>query len=576
MKSILLATGERSKLVSLTTHLSSPMLPLVNRPVMVYAIELLARHQMCESYICLQQFSEDVEAYFGNGERWNLKLSYLPQRKALGSAGVLKRLQSVLRETFIVLPADVVFDFDLQEAIAYHKTQGSLLTVLLSQARPGMPSDTVHCQLDGQGKIAALVANTSRDPARAHAEQQIFAPTGIYIVEPEALQFVPTNEYYDCVEHLLPALLSANQAAYGYIAQGYWNPLHSIQDYQEAQQSLLDQLVATPSTATMPRLASFYADGKEIAPGIWSGPQTTIHPTAKLTAPVVIGNECHIGANCEIGPYAVIGPHTLVDDGATIEDSTVLSRTYVGRLAHLADRVVSGGLLIDATDGNSVLITDPWLLGNTHPSLIITGLRMLVEQFIALVLFIGLFPFLLLIGCLAWLTAGGPILQRVDCFGSRPSLFPTTPSHLALVRFRTRKADHSYTPVGKWLEMYQVHRLPELWNVLVRTIALVGVKPLTQEERALITEEWQRQRYQQAAGFTGLWYTQTASGDSFDMLSTIDAYQVATMDFVLFLQVLGRTPIAWWHHWNQARTLAKARATDIRSHPITESSRQFL
>ena len=102
---------------------------------------------------------------------------------------------------------------------------------------------------------------------------------------------------------------------------------------------------------------------------------------------------------------------------------------------------------------------------------------------------------------------------------------------------------------GRVVERMEWHRLPELWAVFRGQLALVGVKPLTPEEAAYATQEWHQTRYEQPAGFTGLWYVQGERTSS-DIETTLinDTYYAATRTWLEDLRLLYRTPATWWHH----------------------------
>ena len=110
MQAILIATGENHKLLPLTGTMPTPMVPVVDRPAMVYAIELLARAGIRDIFVSLYDQADTIKSYFGNGERWNVNLYYLLQPNACGSAGAIKGVEHLFTESFLVLPADALVD----------------------------------------------------------------------------------------------------------------------------------------------------------------------------------------------------------------------------------------------------------------------------------------------------------------------------------------------------------------------------------------------------------------------------------------------------------------------------------
>lgn len=553
MQAMLIATGEENKLLPLTATMPTPMVPIVDRPVMVYAIELLARAGFRDIHVSLYDQANTIESYCGHGERWSVQLHFLLQRTACGAAGSLKRAEPLLTETFIVLPADRLIDLDIQAAIRFHRAHGSIATAILARTTEAEQTPAGYATVDPQGRLQAL--------GESATGSKVYGYTGAFIFEPAVLPYIAAQSTQECHTDLLTALRQAGKPVYGYVMDGYWNPLLSFVDYQAAQMTVLASAGRTPLAEQSRRIRHPYLEAGEMQPGIWVGPNSIIHPTAQLRPPLFIGAGCRIGPNTELGPETIIGAGTVLDDGVTIQQSTVLSRTYIGQFLHLARRIAHGTDLIDIDTGINVQIADPWLLTAVNPALPGNLLRTSAERVLALLLLIGLAPFLLVIGAALWLTTGSAPLTRVQRFGQMP-LVKSNPQLLKLYRLRTQRANDSITPLGEWLERYEFHRLPELWNVVQGDLGLVGVKPLAREESMLLQEAWQQSRYGAQAGFTGLWYTEATATTDADELSILDAYQAIAHNWRDDLRQLWLTPGAWLRRVRQGYQPQPAEAVD--------------
>src|SRR5689334_22197119 len=197
MRVILLATDEMGKLPVLTTNIPTPMIPVVNRPVMAIAIELLARAGLKDIVVSLCHNSADIVSYFGSGSRWGVHLEYVAQHEALGSAGALRWAAHSLTETFLVLPADAVIDMDIEAALAYHRAHGGPATVIL------------HAPIDGHTPHPVTLDSQERVlPADCQPEGRTMWSTGAYLFEPAVLDHIPTHKSFDCYTDLVPTLLT--------------------------------------------------------------------------------------------------------------------------------------------------------------------------------------------------------------------------------------------------------------------------------------------------------------------------------------------------------------------------------
>lgn len=556
MQAFLLATGEGSRLVPLSDWIPSPMLPIANRPVMAHTVELLALAGFRTLFVSLYQGADRIEDYFGSGQRWNLHLHYLLQRQAWGTAGAIKRAEQLLTTTTLILPASTMLDLDIAAAVAFHQARGAAATVILKGAERANSSVTGWVELAADGQVCVI------DPTDTSAV--CYADVGAYLLEPTVLKYIPPQTVFDCHTDLLPALVQAEAALYGYVMAGYWNPLQTYADFQAAQQCYLHSLMPQGAPEHSPAIRQPFAEGREISPGVWCGPNSSIHPSVRLVPPVYIGADSQIKRNVELGPAVVIGERTLVDEGATIQWSTVLPDAYVGRLVHLQQRIVYKNQLLDVQKEEHIQVADHFLLAAIDATIAPTIVRNLLERLLALLLLILLLPILIGLGGALWVMSGQlPLGQRL-AFGSKPmpgkAKTEKQPEPFVLWQLRTRQPDDTTTRIGGWLERWSLQRLPELWHVVRGDLGFVGVKPLTLEESRQVTEEWQRRRYDHQAGFTGLWYTAAMSDSDFDEICIIDSYQAALHTWRADLIQLIQTPLAWWRrgrHGQQPTTLSQ-------------------
>lgn len=561
MRVILLATDEVEKLPSLTTSLPAPMIPIVNRPVMAIAIELLARAGLKDIVVSLCHRSADIVSYFGNGSRWGVHLEYVVQQEALGSAGALRWAAHSLTETFLVLPADAVIDIDIEAALAYHRAHGGLATLMTHTPMDGRTPHPVT--LDAQDRV--LVADDQ-------LEGRTMWSTEAYIFEPEILTHIPPYKTCDCYTDLVPTLLAAGISIYGHTVQGYWNTLETASIYQEAQRVFLYSAYAASQNAQTlpedmtPRVRYPSIEGRQIAPGIWVGANHTIHRSARLSAPLCIGDSCRIGRGVELGPEVVLGSHVVIDDEATVQQSTVLSRTYLGRLIHCDGRIVDKTRLTDIASSITTEVVDPFLLTALQEPQASLWLWWAINRVVAFLLLLLALPLILVIASIIWLGTNGKVVIGSSYLGARPRMTRqrglSRPETFQLLMFQTLRLDGSPSRFGCWLKHVELDWLPALWNVVRGDLDLVGVKPLTPEEATYLSEEWHFKRYDCPAGLTGLWYVQTDEQTDLDTTLVADAYYAATSTVPSALRLLSQTPAVWLR---RARRFRPSTERDVRT-----------
>lgn len=543
MQAIILATDEQPHLPPLTDGIPTPLLPVVDRPVMAHAVEILARAGYKEVLVSLCNRGGPIAAYFGSGKRWGVDIRYLTQREGWGSAGAMKWAARLLNQTFLVLPGDSLVDLDVEAALAYHRTHGGVATVILREARANGASPSMQLAAGNRVVGVSYGASGAVELVASHA----------FIFEPGVLRYIPPDCHFDSVRDLIPALLAAGEPVFGYHMDGYWNPLDSLQSYQTAQHVVLysayrqnDSLSADAHPTVCVRFPSL--DARQIASGIWVGANASIHPSVKLAAPVYIGANSWIGREVELEPGTVIGSNVVIDEEATVSNSTIVSETYVGRLVDVDHRVVIEATMIDPTTGDCMRVTDPFLLSRVGlPIGTPSRISRVYNTVLASLILVVLSPVIALTWLLACIGSAGHPFVRMPRVGQRIETIDGQELHIfQLVHFRTRKANGKHLLFGRLIERWELHRLSELSNVIRGDMALVGVKPLTLEEAQLLGEDWQQKRFDVSAGLTGLWYLQPESSNDLDTVLVADVYYVATHSWRGNLSILAKTPARWF------------------------------
>ncbi|RRR65914.1 MAG: nucleotidyl transferase [Candidatus Viridilinea halotolerans] len=548
MQAIILATDETHQLPPLTDSLAAPMLPIVDRPVMATTIEILARFGLKKIIVCVHARENQITTHFGSGRRWGVELKYLFQRAALGSAGSLSYARSLLTETCLVLPGDQLCDLELEQALHFHQNHGGSATTILH----GMFSayNGPYAALEDDGRL------------RKGAPMQAgLAYTGAFLFEPHVLSNIPVERPTTIIADLLPTLLDQGEAVYGYTMTGYWNPLQSLAAFQQAQIDYLQSAYALqmPEQADKRptvRLRYPSLEARSIAPGIWVGSDPSIHPSAMLAPPLYLGPQTWVGREVELGPQTILGSNVVIDDEATVHHSTVLSNTYVGCLVAVDHKIVTPDTISDPATEATTMIVDPFLISPVEdPQAQRVVQRGQISRVVAGILITVLSPLILLIGLLALLTNRGRFLLRETYVGGRINPLSDALFTFQRLQFRTRHADGRYVMGGRWMERWELQRLPELFNAWRGDLALVGIKPLRPEELAQLTESWCEQRHAAAAGLTGLWYIDIDPASDLETVVVTDVYYTATRSRGHDLLILLRTPLVWLRR-SQQRGLA--------------------
>ncbi len=360
MRAVLMAGGSGTRLRPLTCDLPKPMVPVLNRPIAEHIINLLRRHRMTEIITTLHYLPDVMRDYFNDGSEFGVQMTYVVEEdQPLGTAGSVKNIAELLDRTFLIMSGDSITDFDLSAAIQFHRQKQSKATIILK--RVSDPVDFGVVITDEQHRIRRFLEKPSNS--------EVFSDTvntGIYILEPSVLDYLPEGRECDFSKDLFPQLLAEDQPMYGYVAEGYWCDVGNLEAYRMANYDALmgkvklDVGYARMATAmpdfwnyrndlkgenSLGLYSQFHATSHHIltTEGLWIGQNTFIDATAQIESPVLIGHNCRIGPRVQISAGTVIGDNVTVSADADLKRPVVWNGVMVGEEVHLRACVVARG-----------------------------------------------------------------------------------------------------------------------------------------------------------------------------------------------------------------------------------------
>lgn len=220
MIAVVLAGGKGSRLSPLTDNLPKPMVNIIGTPIIDYILRYLKSSGIDEVRLALGYMAKDIIGHVGNGERYDLKVTYFVEDEPLGTAGCVRWACKDIKEDFFVISGDAFFDISLTEMWQQHINKDSLATLALKYM------DNIEgfgvVALDNEGMITQFIEKPMESENK-------LVNTGIYILQPKLLEYIPDG-FYDFGRQLFPRLLNQMN---GYIANGYWNDVGTLQKYYE-------------------------------------------------------------------------------------------------------------------------------------------------------------------------------------------------------------------------------------------------------------------------------------------------------------------------------------------------------
>lgn len=219
---VIMAGGLGSRLGSLTKSTPKPMLPVGNKPIIANIVEQLSRHGITEIYISVNYKSEVIKNYFKQSNYSDCNIMFLEEREKKGTAGSLSLLPKSIKDSFIVINGDVISPVNFGNLIDYHNSEGKSMTVCTREFGFEIPYGVVS--VEGT-KLTDIVEKPSHS---------ILINAGIYVLEPQTLNLVPTENKFDMPE-LIKEVSSKLRGVSCYPISEYWIDIGNPTDYGKAK-----------------------------------------------------------------------------------------------------------------------------------------------------------------------------------------------------------------------------------------------------------------------------------------------------------------------------------------------------
>jgi len=346
MKALILIGGLGTRLRPLTCSMPKPLLPIVNRPFLEYQFRLLKKYGVKEVILCVAYMSHEFERVFGDGGRIGMKVRYVHEEDPLGTGGAVKNAEKFIDSTTLILNGDILTDINLKSMVKFHKDNKALATVGLTRVKD--PTSFGLVETDKAGRIERFLEKPSWDEVTCNTIN-----AGVYIFEPEVLNYIPRGINYSVERGLFPILLRENAGLYGYTFKGYWMDIGTIEKYLQAH---FDMMLCN---------IDFQLPGKMKQDNLWVGKNLKWGKNIELTGRLICGNNVSIGDSTQMQDNVCLGNGVKIGKGCLITDSVILDNTHIGEGVKL-DRVIIGKdcrieanciLSAKTTLGNGTVIT---------------------------------------------------------------------------------------------------------------------------------------------------------------------------------------------------------------------------
>ena len=325
MQAVILVGGEGTRLRPLTSTVPKTVVPLVDRPLIVYMLEWLRRHGVDDVIMSCGFLATGVREVLGDGSQHGMRLRFVEEPEPRGTAGALKYAEELLDERFLMLNGDVLTDLDLSAQIAQHEATGATGTLALVPVDDPSSYGLVRVRADN------AVEEFLEKPSEGAVLDTNLISAGAYVLERSVLDLIAPGRKVSIEREVWPQLVG--NGLYGFAdEQAYWIDIGTPARYLQVTFDILEGNVRTDVGA---RLGEDFVD---------VDPAATV--AGRVVPPAVVQRDVSIAAGAHVGSLAVLAEGVTIGERSTVERSVVLRGARIGAGCVLRDCIVCPGAVI--------------------------------------------------------------------------------------------------------------------------------------------------------------------------------------------------------------------------------------
>lgn len=326
MKGFILAAGFGQRMLPITHTLPKPLIPVAGTPLIVYSIELLKQAGITDIIINVHHLAEVLKSALGNGERWGCRITYSHEAEILGTGGALKRMHESLTDTFVVINSDIVVALDLPALIAEHQARRAQATLVLRE--PDADQQALgRIGIDRLGRVVHILDQAAPKSAEPWPVERSLMFTGVHIMEPAVLDYIPHNLHSDVVRYGYMKAMANNERLYGAVTDDYWADAGTPATFLATNIAMLDEPGRLPHIKPLQRY--LHHPRKDVRDVVCMGDGVVLGEGTHIAPPVLLGDQAKTSDRVTLGPHVVLGDGVQVGKGASLSRCVVLPRTKI-------------------------------------------------------------------------------------------------------------------------------------------------------------------------------------------------------------------------------------------------------
>jgi NDP-sugar pyrophosphorylase family protein len=215
-----MAGGEGMRLRPLTKNIPKPMLKVGNKPLLHTLVEKFKDSGYINIVMCVNYKSKVIKDYFGDGEKFGVKIEYIHEKTKMGTAGALSLFKKKPKEPFFVINGDLLTNLNFEKMLDFHYEHNSMATMCVREYNIDSPYGEVKLK------------NENIKSIEEKPKHKFFVNAGVYILDPKCIDLIP-KKFFD-MPSLFKKMIENKNKTISFPLGEYWLDIGKINDYKKA------------------------------------------------------------------------------------------------------------------------------------------------------------------------------------------------------------------------------------------------------------------------------------------------------------------------------------------------------
>jgi NDP-sugar pyrophosphorylase family protein len=224
---VIMAGGRGQRLQPLTDHTPKPLLKIGGKPIMEHNLDRLISFGISNYWVSVKYLGEQIENYFGNGKKKNVKVEYVNEASPLGTIGAVSQISNFEHDYILVTNSDLLTNVDYEQFFLEFLKKDADLAILTIPYKVNVP----YAVLDvSNGKVSSFKEKPS---------YTYFSNGGIYLMKKKIVEFIPKQSFFNATD-LIENLIKNNKNVISFPFSGYWLDVGKHEDFEKAQLDIMN------------------------------------------------------------------------------------------------------------------------------------------------------------------------------------------------------------------------------------------------------------------------------------------------------------------------------------------------